>query len=360
MQKTNPNRGGFSIMELLVVTAIIAILLCLFLMNNRGSREAARRMGCSNHFKQIGLALHNYHYAHKHLPVAMWGGDTGTDPFRGNLNRLSGIVTLLPYLEQQPLWEKLSGVVRIEGGFAPAFGPAPWITQYEPWTTEIQTLRCPSDPSRKSKFGRTNYAFSIGDTLRQIHTTEKQRGMFNCTVPTKFSDIKDGLSNSVAMCEIGTENARKIIGQVSMAQPQRILDLPRLCLEVKDSDLPSQIANGTPLVADGRGGRWADGAAPYSLVQTVLPPGSPSCSIGTSETDDGVFSSGSYHQGGAHVLFGDGAVIFITESMDAGGDLPEYSETDEELAERGIYRFGLWGCLGTIAGNEFIEEALNQ
>ncbi len=106
-------RRGFTLVELLVVIAIIGILIALLLPAVQAAREAARRAQCTNNLRQFGLAMHNYHSALASFPPGATFGvpwdpprlspapDTGDGGFFTNW-----MISLLPYLEQSPLFGK--------------------------------------------------------------------------------------------------------------------------------------------------------------------------------------------------------------------------------------------------------------
>ena len=150
-------RFAFTLVELLVVIAIIGILVALLLPAVQAAREAARRIQCINRLKQIGLALHNYHDALNVLP-------TGANVS----NELSWNVFILPYMEQQALYERFAfGAGSYRG--APNFeGPAKQVNALN----RLDDYLCPSAPQvlayhNSSKLGDgrqtyTSHYFGVG------------------------------------------------------------------------------------------------------------------------------------------------------------------------------------------------------
>ena len=292
--------------------------------------------------------------------MAMGGTDFGRTPRGGNALRLSGLVGLLPFMEQQALWEQISNPVEIDGRKYPAMGPAPWVSAYVPWRTAIPTLRCPTAASETTGYGQTNYTFCVGDMTEQIRRPKVIRGTFACGKVTRFEDILDGLANTIAMGEIGTPVSRSIQGQFATNQRDEILRQPSLCLDLKNEDLPTQYREDVSLGL-GRGACWADGASGYSLINTILPPNSPSCAVGGRRAVDGVYTAGSFHQGGGHVLMADGAVVFMTDSVEAGdASFPPITLQQLEADTPAASPYGLWGALGTVASGEDMEDDLNR
>jgi prepilin-type N-terminal cleavage/methylation domain-containing protein/prepilin-type processing-associated H-X9-DG protein len=362
---------GFTLVELLVVIAIIGVMVGLLLPAVQAAREAARRMQCGNNMKQLGLGLHNYHAAYDTFPA----GWDGTGPNGRNGNQV--LIGILPFIEQQALWEQISNPYGLQlDGVTPQTPPFPAMgnnpetdsPNYRPWATQVSTYRCPSDPIQLGGAGQTNYGNCYGDAIRSIgrersgpgtNGDSHQRGVFARWTRFKFRDILDGTANTVAMAEIGVANeARGIQGYSFPANDssgdfRHPVHRPIACMnEARDSANPSLYAAGA-LIARGR--RWAFGHVIYAGVTTVLPPNAPSCHR-AGDALDMAGSAGSYHQGGAHALMADGAVRFITDSIDTRNLNSPPVHGSLGLPAGSPSPYGLWGALGTRASKEVIDK----
>jgi prepilin-type N-terminal cleavage/methylation domain-containing protein len=397
---------GFTLVELLVVIAIIGVLVGLLLPAVQAAREAARRMSCSNNFKQIGLAVHNYHSAFKQLPKQASGTDW--DPatssilehsFASNQLQASYLVGLLPFVEQQALWEQVSNPMVNTTGVGPtpwnAMGPTPHggYFEYEPWAVNVPTLRCPSDPGEGlPSLGRTNYAACLGDAtiLSWLGTTsmtgstgsppmagDVRRYLRGAFVPRRkmaFRDVIDGLSNTILCGEIATdlgdndvrtrgsfENGSAVVDSVPGAQscrnnnqidPLRPLFWAPATFPAHDPGESGTPFTGAFLAGSGRGFCWASSANVHSGMTTTLSPNSELCLASRLLSSEGNWSASSRHQGGVHVLLGDGAIKFVTDSIDAGdGTFPMQNIIGGQASP-----YGVWGALGTRAIREVFED----
>jgi prepilin-type N-terminal cleavage/methylation domain-containing protein len=140
--RLSPRRAGFTLIELLVVIAIIAVLIGLLLPAVQKVREAAARASCSNHLKQLGLALHNFHSANGEFPAS---DDQRPGPNNTVINQ-SWTPYILPYIEQEALFRLWR--------FDVNWDKAPNTGNGRPIQQVVSTFICPSAPSMGERLVR--------------------------------------------------------------------------------------------------------------------------------------------------------------------------------------------------------------
>lgn len=347
-------RNGFTLVELLVVIAIIGILIALLLPAVQAAREAARRNECSNNLKQLGIGLHGYHDIMGSFPFGRGGTSTGA---MSNSARVSGFIPLLPYIEQTAMYDQ----IRAGGNGAPPLGPRGW-SSWANWNYTIPTLICPSDVHARpasGAVGQNNYAFSRGDSIHAIITSQNARGMFMYLHTVRIADVTDGTSNTIAM----SERVRANFGIGGNARPsiKEGTSISLGNLNTNPATNPAACfarANGqyfiNPSQVKGRFGTlWTDGEPERTGFNTVMPPNGPSC-VGdadiNADSSSGVYAPSSFHPDGVVGLMVDGSVRFINDNIDTGS-------LGASEVTAGPSFFGVWGAMGSKAGGEGIPNA---
>lgn len=293
----NAKNRGFTLIELLVVIAIIGILMSLLLPAVQQAREAARRTQCGSHLKQIGLALHNYHAAHGCFPFGM--GGTG--------NKYSTLSQLLPYIEENPVFERIDFRQDV---FAPA--------NDAPRRVEIALFRCPSDEEnpRPMVGGAVNYMSNKGSGIvwglakGPNAGMPEPNGVFFQGSRTGFRDLIDGASSTAAFSErLVTDGSNGMISPrsdvfVHPGAPHDADEAVRLCDAVDITDLANQFSMfmGAP---------WMHGMHAY--LHTNFP-NQRSC--GFHSTGRATMPASSRHGAAVHLLLCDGATRLVTQSID--------------------------------------------
>lgn len=328
--------SGFTLIELLVVISIISVLIGLLLPAIQAARESARRMQCSNNLKQLGLAVHSYEGAKKHLPPGYASESDAVPPLAERDSKTWDAppgwgwgAYLLPYLEQSSI------------GVSVHMDEPIWKPDHAPLIrATIETFLCATvsaerdpflvtDPSgnpltiagRQVELGRSHYVASHGQEscwgecggaptavmFTNIYTSETTEiehhgdvakvadGPFYRNSKTRFSEVGDGLSNTIFLGEHSSKLSDKTwVGVIPGA-----LTLPKFQSPANGDDAAATLV----LVHGGPSGGELD----ITGFPIIHPINFPTFHVGQMYSE---------HQGGGNVGLGDGSVRFVSENVD--------------------------------------------
>lgn len=273
-------RSGFTLVEMLVVVAIIGILVGILLPAVQSAREAARRNTCSSNLAQLGRAVVAFDAVRGFIP-----GWRNSPISSVNTNNYSWAVLLMPQIERRDVFTQLSNV-------APA-GVTPAMTPY------IDLLVCPSSPPDSNAFPWLHYAINSG-TGGITNASFKGDGLgFDTTVSRVSMDYVtsgDGLANTLAF----SEKCGPLIPVGNWPQWSNFY--------VSNSHVPS--SNLTP-------GFTTTGSAGHGFLLSGTVVSGKVINSGTNLTTTGVnyIHPSSQHPGGAMVVFADAHTLFIRETI---------------------------------------------
>ena len=238
--------NAFTLVECLVVIAIIGILIAMLLPAVQSAREGARRTSCLNNLSQLSIAVQNYEATHEAYPAGV------VDAKGPILNQAQGfhhswIIQILPYMEEANIYRHIDQTV---GVYAPQ--------NKEPRQMTLERLRCPSEyGSMSAGIGGSNYAACHHDVEAPIDANNN--GAFFLNSFLRYDDIKDGAAHTIFLGEKRIDASD--LGWMSGTRAT-----------LRNTGTP---INGTPVVA----AAWAVGSAGGELPQVpvmeplLVPPG---------------------------------------------------------------------------------------
>lgn len=326
------SRRGFTLVELLVVIAVIGTLVGLLLPAVQSAREASRRSACQNNLRQLGIAIQNFENATKCFPPSSWAVSTSGDPW-------SGQARLLPYMEGDSLFQKIDFNQNYSAAANKNLFPPNGVS-----AIKVDVLVCPSDPNGRSRLDASGvpqhfpatYGLCTGVYKIYDPVTRTDGGAaFGPFTPLRARVFTDGLSKTLALAEV-------------KAFTPRSQDIPGLAEPAPATPAAAAALATAATFRDTGHTEWVCGRALQTGFTTTFPPNADVpythtdgvrydidiCGsregLSTTATTFAAVTSRSHHGGVVSASLMDGSVRAVVSAIDGG----------------------LWRALSTRAGGE--------
>jgi prepilin-type N-terminal cleavage/methylation domain-containing protein/prepilin-type processing-associated H-X9-DG protein len=344
--RSHRRRPGFSLIEILVVIAIIGVLMALLLPAVQSAREASRRLTCVSNMKQLALATSNYQDAQGGYPMGGFLSQAITLPdYITNGN--GWLISVLPYFEQTPTYNAYN--------INMTWGNLANLTAH---ATGISTLWCPSDSTvSQAAILPADSVFFAWETATYPNPTVKIQ--FSSYAACTGAWLAQAGPDNLYFDQINSSNN----GLVYLQSNRRIADITD---GTSNTMLLGERGHGL-LAADQRD-NWSWWAGVTRVLFTAQWPMNPQSKIGDAAASVGpisatifFLSASSFHPGGCNFAFADGSVRFIKDGVESWPlDPATANPTSLGMDANGVYYFipggkvGVYQALATRNGGEII------
>jgi prepilin-type N-terminal cleavage/methylation domain-containing protein len=319
-------RAGFTLIEAVVVLAVIGILLALVVPAVMVARESAWKAECANRLKQLGIALHSHQSIYNHFPSPM-----PPRTFRGgssfaNFDSISGYYELLPFLELVSVYNSINTGYAYRGFHLEFQADHPH--NQTAFSTRLSHFVCPSDNKKNSSEGKgpNSFRFNVGLSDPFIDAGSPKAGAFEGLIFLAPSEFRDGLSRTVGMSErllsdpihAGYFDRNRdywCAGVVRLIDTTDADSTLRVCRSLQDEPYYYVSKMGYSWMMAGPVNMWYNHVAPPNEKW-------PDCSTGHGNMSDPYYchtcsiAARSVHYGGVHGLMMDGGVRFVGNGID--------------------------------------------